>query len=653
MSVSITSNHNRNIGGRQTGDLSHNRRTFFSKNVDRRLTKNNIVFKNITIEEVYLDAFEDAIDAHNKKQKRKNRIKYNGKSYFEYLFKAKPAEKRAQMILTSNARGGNAISSFNEDIFQVSDCYEYGHFMRDSNGNLIDKNGNPIRWNQKDKKFYDINGNEVKNSKNLIPNPKAEVVKEILSVFYLGGRFKIIQDQNGVPSLKRLEEYETDENEIVIPSFEERNPNFKVIVAIMHNDEWHGTPHIHIDYVPVGEGYKRGPEKQIGFERALFNMGFEDKRTAYAEWREKERVILKQICNYFGLETKAKEEEKSRGETYSPKVYKEAVRKGKTEAQEIVENATQEANLLIEEAQKIKELAETEAKLLIENAKQEALEIKEQAEAEAQEIKNNAVAEAKAIIEHAKELESNAVRFNNEAFKKAHGTVEDAQVKADKIINEARDEAKNIKKDAQTENEELKTENRNLKEESNKLAEEDKARSAELKEKIEVCLELASVLPKKKPIKLGKKILVSEDDYNNALRIGAAASRLNENYIVSSNCLRLLQEELAAAEEKEREADEKLANEDRHIKDEAEAMKEADTNAAKEEYESRTKKFKKNHNAMVDYINDTTGRSVGEVLAEHFRTKNAKNRSFDVQNINAPQNAAQSEKSRFGDEYCL
>ncbi|MCM1060699.1 MAG: hypothetical protein NC452_10445, partial [Eubacterium sp.] len=372
-----------------------------------------------------------------------------------------------------------------------------------------------------------------------------------------------------------------------------------------------------------------------------------------AEWREKERVILKQICNYFGLETKAKEEEKSRGETYSPKVYKEAVRKGKAEAQEIVENATQEANLLIEEAQKIKELAETEAKLLIENAKQEALEIKEQAETEAQEIRDNAETEAQAIIEHAKALESTAVRVNNEAIRNARTATELAQAKAEKIINEARDEAENIKKDARTENEELKAENRNLKEESNKLAEEDKARSAELKEKIEVCLELASVLPKKKPIKLVKKILVSEDDYNNALRIGAAASRLNENFIVSSNCLRLLQEELAAAEEKEREAEEKLANEDQHIEDEAEkkakAMNEADTNAAKEEYESKTRKFKKNHNAMVDYINDTTGRSVREVLAEHFRTKKAKNRSFDVQNINAPK----VEKSRFGDEYCL
>ena len=176
MQVSITSNHNRNIGGRQTGDLSHNRRNFVSHNVDHRLMKNNIIFKNITIEEAYDDAFGDGIDAYNKKQKRKNRIKYDRKNYFEYLFKAKPAEKRAQRILTSNVRGGNAINSFNEEIFQVSDCYNFGHFLRDSQGNLIDKNGNPIKWDTDKKKFYDINGNEVKGARGFVTHTKGSEV---------------------------------------------------------------------------------------------------------------------------------------------------------------------------------------------------------------------------------------------------------------------------------------------------------------------------------------------------------------------------------------------------------------------------------------------------------------------------------------------
>ena len=51
------------------------------------------------------------------------------------------------------------------------------------------------------------------------------------------------------------------------------------------------------DYVPVGSGYVKWPEKQVVYERALADMGFKDKRTAYTKWRNKERLILKTICN--------------------------------------------------------------------------------------------------------------------------------------------------------------------------------------------------------------------------------------------------------------------------------------------------------------------------------------------------------------------
>ncbi len=43
-------------------------------------------------------------------------------------------------------------------------------------------------------------------------------------------------------------------------SFEERNPTLKVFNAVMHLDE--ETPHLHIDFVPVSEGYKKGLAKR-------------------------------------------------------------------------------------------------------------------------------------------------------------------------------------------------------------------------------------------------------------------------------------------------------------------------------------------------------------------------------------------------------
>ena len=43
--------------------------------------------------------------------------------------------------------------------------------------------------------------------------------------------------------------------------FRNRNPNFYVFNAVLHMDE--ATPHLHIDYIPVGH-YKRGQDTQNG-----------------------------------------------------------------------------------------------------------------------------------------------------------------------------------------------------------------------------------------------------------------------------------------------------------------------------------------------------------------------------------------------------
>ncbi|MCY0078364.1 plasmid recombination protein, partial [Bacillus thuringiensis] len=53
-------------------------------------------------------------------------------------------------------------------------------------------------------------------------------------------------------------------NEILLEwfkDFEKRNPNLKVYNAVIHNDE--ASPHMHVNFVPVASGYKRGLEKQV------------------------------------------------------------------------------------------------------------------------------------------------------------------------------------------------------------------------------------------------------------------------------------------------------------------------------------------------------------------------------------------------------
>lgn len=52
--------------------------------------------------------------------------------------------------------------------------------------------------------------------------------------------------------------------------FQKHNPNFYVFNAVLHLDEV--TPHLHIDYIPVGH-YKRGQDTQNGIAQALKEMG--------------------------------------------------------------------------------------------------------------------------------------------------------------------------------------------------------------------------------------------------------------------------------------------------------------------------------------------------------------------------------------------
>ncbi len=53
--------------------------------------------------------------------------------------------------------------------------------------------------------------------------------------------------------------------------FQERNPNFYVFNAVLHLDE--ATPHLHIDYIPVGH-YKNGVDTRNGIAQALKEMGY-------------------------------------------------------------------------------------------------------------------------------------------------------------------------------------------------------------------------------------------------------------------------------------------------------------------------------------------------------------------------------------------
>ena len=99
--------------------------------------------------------------------------------------------------------------------------------------------------------------------------------------------------------------------------FQDRNPNFYVFNAVLHMDE--ATPHLHIDYIPVGH-YKRGQDTQNGIAQALKEMSFGEGKQAIARWRAAEVEVLNKICLEHGIKPLAPE--KARGTLEIPE-YKE------------------------------------------------------------------------------------------------------------------------------------------------------------------------------------------------------------------------------------------------------------------------------------------------------------------------------------------
>ena len=80
------------------------------------------------------------------------------------------------------------------------------------------------------------------------------------------------------------------------------NPNLEMVGCYYHADE-EGVPHLHIDYVPVAHGYKKGLHTQTGLVKALGEMGFHKsgRETAQIKWQRAENNRLEQICNEHGL----------------------------------------------------------------------------------------------------------------------------------------------------------------------------------------------------------------------------------------------------------------------------------------------------------------------------------------------------------------
>lgn len=87
--------------------------------------------------------------------------------------------------------------------------------------------------------------------------------------------------------------------------FQERNPHIHVFNAVMHLDE--STPHLHIDFIPIGEGYKRGLAVKNSLNKAMEPYAVGDK-VGIVGWYEREREVLTECAKRYNIKITHKNE---------------------------------------------------------------------------------------------------------------------------------------------------------------------------------------------------------------------------------------------------------------------------------------------------------------------------------------------------------
>lgn len=88
-----------------------------------------------------------------------------------------------------------------------------------------------------------------------------------------------------------------------VNGFKIRNPQMKVYNIALHDDE--ASPHIHLNFVPIADGYKRGLEKQVSFDKAMLQQNPNlNKVRPFADWRDGEVAVLEKILAERGIARK-------------------------------------------------------------------------------------------------------------------------------------------------------------------------------------------------------------------------------------------------------------------------------------------------------------------------------------------------------------
>lgn len=96
-----------------------------------------------------------------------------------------------------------------------------------------------------------------------------------------------VGNQNEQPDQKKCEAILEDFHMMMQKDY----PNMAIFNSVIHVDE--STPHLHLDFIPIGEGYKKGLEKRVSMQKALQNLGFSNYADFRNELMQKFEIIAK------------------------------------------------------------------------------------------------------------------------------------------------------------------------------------------------------------------------------------------------------------------------------------------------------------------------------------------------------------------------
>ena len=128
-----------------------------------------------------------------------------------------------------------------------------------------------------------------------LDNAEKDFYEQIVTIGNMSDTGILTNPENAEKAVRILDRY--------AKTFAERNPNLCMFHATLHLDE--ATPHLHIDYIPIATGYKKGLDTRNSLSKALEQQGFGTNRAKFdnvqIRWQERERAYLTELAQEEGL----------------------------------------------------------------------------------------------------------------------------------------------------------------------------------------------------------------------------------------------------------------------------------------------------------------------------------------------------------------